>query len=375
MSRPGSPSDSRPPGRVPHRLGGPPRSRRAGPPRRPLRAGQAHRSAESPPPGRRHPGIHRRLAGHRAGPSPLPPPGALPPSRSPCSTLRGSRGRAGTREAFAARSGAGECMGSPRGPRLRPGRPAPSRAPSHTGDVDGLDRARLRPGRRRPGHQARSSPHGHRSGPLVSPRPCRGDRAGRHARRHVRGRAHRPRADGGRRRVRARGPVRPPAGAAPRGGGEGQLRAVLLPRLDLRPDRPLCRHSVPRPEGHPGLAARRARLSLPRGVRPGVRVSRGPRGARVRPVPRRAHPREPALPDALPRPPGELPLLVHAREPAGHEPPVPAPPLHGAHPDGLPRYPPRRRLGGGRLHRSGAPAAGSPSASGSCWGGAPCAPT
>ena len=69
------------------------------------------------------------------------------------------------------------------------------------------------------------------------------------------------------------------------------------------------------------------------------------------------------------RPRGQLPLLVHAREPDGHEPSVPAPQTDGADPPALSRPAPRRGLAGGASTHSRAPGGSSRWARPLCSGG------
>ena len=162
----------------------------------------------------------------------------------------------------------------------------------------------------------------------------------------VRGRADRavPRRE--RHGLRAGGPVRPPPGAAEHGRGGGRRAALLLSRLGLPRERPHLADPVPAQGRHPA-AAGRARLPGARGLRPGVRLPRRPgegghgrlsraAGVRLRPA---------QDDDVLAHRP--VPLLVHAREPAGHEPPVPAPGHPGQDPAQAARLRQRPPVGGG----------------------------
>ena len=82
-----------------------------------------------------------------------------------------------------------------------------------------------------------------------------------------------------------------------------------------------------------------------------VFVFPGDAGAgRVAPVSHARLRRRPRLQDPALRQAHRLPLHVHAREPDGHEPPVPAPGADGPDPPALPRTPDGRGLAGDRLH-------------------------
>ncbi|EAY72145.1 Phenylpropionate dioxygenase [Burkholderia dolosa AU0158] len=168
------------------------------------------------------------------------------------------------------------------------------------------------------------------------------------ARRALRRRADRARAYQIRRGVRARRSLRAPPGAAACRRRRRRNAALLLSRVDLRlRQRPLRRRAVSRPRSS---AERRARISVPRSARVDLRVSRRCDARRRAAVPRARVGGRSRVQDAPLRPRGQVSLLVHAREPDGHEPSVPAPQADGADACALGRPSPRRRLGRGRLH-------------------------
>ena len=170
----------------------------------------------------------------------------------------------------------------------------------------------------------RPTPRRDQPGFLVPGRGVRRRAEGEDVRGHVRRPADRAVPRGRRRGLRTGGPVRPPPGAAEHGhGGRGRV-ALLLPRLGLSRQRPHLADPVPA-QGRRATAARGARLPGPRSLRLRIRLPRRPGpgchhatapAARVRFGPAPDH-------DVLAH--RGLPLLVPAREPAGHEPPVPAP--------------------------------------------------
>ena len=140
--------------------------------------------------------------------------------------------------------------------------------------------------------------------------------------------------------------MRPPPGTAEHG-RRGRRRApLLLSRLGLPRERPHLADTVPAQGGRPA-AARGPCLPGPRGLRPGVRLPGRPAGGghdratRVAGVRfRQAHDH-----DVLPH--RSLPLLVHAREPPRHEPPVPAPRHPRQDPAQAPRLRHRPAIGAG----------------------------
>jgi hypothetical protein len=142
--------------------------------------------------------------------------------------------------------------------------------------------------------------------------------------------------------------VRAPAGAAEHGRGGGGGAALLLPRLGVPRRRPHLADPVPA-QGGPAAAARGPRLPGPRGVRAGVRVSRGPVEGGWGGAARTAGIRLRAAQDHDLLPHRQLPLLVPAREPAGHEPPVPAPGRRRPDPPRAARLRDRPRLGAGAV--------------------------
>jgi hypothetical protein len=121
--------------------------------------------------------------------------------------------------------------------------------------------------------------------------------------------------------LRAGGRVRPPPGAAEHGRGGRRGAALLLPRLVLPRRRPPQPDPLPA-QGRPPAAARGTRLPGPRGLRPGIRLPRRPEAGRRRAAAPAAGVRLRPAQDHDVLPHRRLPLLVHAREPAGHEPPA-----------------------------------------------------
>ncbi len=161
---------------------------------------------------------------------------------------------------------------------------------------------------------------------------------GRSLRRALRRRPDRAGAAQGRPGVRPGGPLRPPAGAAVQGHGRRLRDPLRLPRLDLRRRRRVHRRALSRDKG-----------KLPNGVRAypcqeqdGLIFIWPGDPAAVTPLPTLGSVADPAFKTRRFGQRGRLPLQLHAREPDGHEPPVPAPPPDG--PDGaaLPRRAARR---------------------------------